>query len=73
VMILLGDHQPPAAVSGEGAPWDVPVHVIASRRSLLDGLIAHGFREGLTPSRPTLARMHELLPVLLDAFGDRMN
>jgi phosphoglycerol transferase MdoB-like AlkP superfamily enzyme len=29
VLILAGDHQPPAAVSGEGQPWDVPVHVIA--------------------------------------------
>jgi len=73
VMILIGDHQPPAAVSGEGASWDVPVHVIASRTQVLDGLVAHGFREGLTPSRPSLARMHALLPVLLDAFGDRVN
>src|SRR5262245_4678004 len=73
VMILIGDHQPPAAVSGEGAPWDVPVHVIASRRPNLDGLVAHGFATGLTPSRPVLARMHALLPVLLDVFGDRVN
>jgi len=73
VMILLGDHQPPAAVSGEGAPWDVPVHVIASRKHVLDGLLAHGFREGLTPLRPSLARMHALLPILLDVFGDRSN
>jgi hypothetical protein len=71
VMILLGDHQPAAAVSGEGAPWDVPVHVIASRQPVLDRLLARGFREGLTPERPPLGRMHELLPVLLDAFGDR--
>ncbi|OLC51893.1 MAG: hypothetical protein AUH43_01460 [Acidobacteria bacterium 13_1_40CM_65_14] len=73
VMILLGDHQPPAAVSGEAAPWDVPVHVIARRKHVLDGLLAHGFREGLTPLRPSLARMHALLPILLDAFGDRLN
>jgi hypothetical protein len=73
VMILIGDHQPPAAVSGEGAPWDVPVHVIASRPQLLDGLVAHGFRKGLTPSRPVLSRMHALLPLLLDAFGDLTN
>jgi hypothetical protein len=58
-------------VSGEGAPWDVPVHVITSRRPVLDRLIASGFHAGLTPERPSLARMHELLPVLLDAFGDR--
>src|SRR2546428_261125 len=31
VVILLGDHQPPALVSGPGASWEVPVHVIASR------------------------------------------
>ena len=44
VMILLGDHQPAAAVSGEGAPWDVPVHVIASRPQILDALTRRGFR-----------------------------
>jgi hypothetical protein len=69
VIILLGDHQPPALVSGEGAPWDVPVHVIASRRDVLDRLVARGFRHGLTPSRPDLSKMHALLPVLLDAFS----
>jgi hypothetical protein len=51
----------------------VPVHVIASRKHVLDGLLAHGFREGLTPLRPSLARMHALLPMLLDVFGDRSN
>jgi hypothetical protein len=78
VLILLGDHQPAAAVSGEGAAWDVPVHVIvrkgaASDRSrILDRLVARGFRPGLTPQRPPLGPMHTLLPILLDAFsGDR--
>jgi hypothetical protein len=70
VLILLGDHQPPALVSGEGAPWDVPVHVITSRRDVLDQLVARGFRRGLTPSRPDLSRMHALLPILLDAFAE---
>jgi hypothetical protein len=69
VLVVLGDHQPPAAVSGSGAPWDVPVHVIASRGELLDRLKVHGFRPGLTPVRPTLGGMHGLLPLLLDAFG----
>ena len=68
VMIVLGDHQPPALVSGEGAPWDVPVHVITSRRDILDRLQADGFRRGLTPSRPVLAKMNALLPILLRAF-----
>lgn len=70
VMILIGDHQPPAAVSGEGAPWEVPVHIITSRGDVLERLSARGFRHGLAPARPTLARMHGLLPILLDAFGE---
>jgi hypothetical protein len=70
VMILMGDHQPPGLVSGPGASWDVPVHVIASRRGVLDRLRQHRFREGLAPQRPAVARMDTLLPILLDAFGD---
>ncbi|MSO62627.1 MAG: hypothetical protein EXQ50_11145 [Acidobacteria bacterium] len=71
VMILIGDHQPAAAVTGEGAPWTVPVHVIASRRSVLDRLLGQGFRAGLTPARPVLGPMHTLTSTLLDAFGNR--
>lgn len=70
VMILIGDHQPPAAVSGEGASWDVPVHVVTSRTGVLDRLRARGFRAGFMPSRPALGGMHRLGPTLLAAFGD---
>jgi hypothetical protein len=70
VMILMGDHQPPGLVSGAGASWDVPVHVIASRRGVLNRLQRYGFREGLAPAHPVVARMDTLLPMLLDAFGD---
>ena len=70
VLVLIGDHQPPALVTGPGAPWDVPVHVIASHPAVLERLRGHGFTSGLTPSRPHLGRMHTLLPVLLDAFGN---
>lgn len=72
VLIVLGDHQPPALVSGEGQPWDVPAHVIASRKDILDRLRVFGFDEGLDPSGDRISKMHELLPILLDAFGDRM-
>jgi hypothetical protein len=71
VMILIGDHQPAAVVSGEGAPWDVPVHIVASRRLVLNRLIEQGFKAGLTPARPTLGPMHKLTSTLLDAFGNR--
>lgn len=70
VMIVLGDHQPPALVSGEGAPWEVPVHVITSNTDVLNRLKAHGFQPGVTPARPTLGPMSGLLPMLMDAFGE---
>ena len=69
VLVLVGDHQPPALVSGEGASWDVPVHIVTSRSSVLDRLRRHQFVDGLTPSSSTVARMDTLLPILLDAFG----
>lgn len=71
VLVLVGDHQPPALVSGAGASWEVPVHVVASRAAVLDRLVdGHGFAPGLAPRRPAVARMDGLLPILLDAFGD---
>ena len=70
VMILIGDHQPPALVSGEGAPWDVPMHVITNRPAILDSLAAQGFTRGLTPVRQKIGKMHEAVPRLLRAFSE---
>ena len=69
VLIVIGDHQPAAAVSGAHASWNVPVHVIADNAAIIERLHARGFARGLSPSRPALGKMHELLPILLDAFG----
>jgi len=69
VMILIGDHQPPSAVSGEHASWNVPVHVITSRQDILNRLRAAGFRSGLAPDRQAVSRMHALQPILLNGFG----
>jgi hypothetical protein len=68
-MIILGDHQPAANVSGEGASWDVPVHVIASQPQILAALQADGFRPGLVPVRPAAGKMSELGPWSMAAFG----
>ncbi len=68
VLIVLGDHQPAANVSGEGAPWEVPVHIISKRPELLKALQAHGFRPGLTPVRPSSGPMNALALWLLQAF-----
>lgn len=69
VMLLVGDHQPPAAVSGEHAPWDVPVHVIANREEILDAFVERGFADGLLPRRPVIAPMNALAPIVIAAFS----
>lgn len=68
VLILLGDHQPAANVSGEGAPWDVPVHLITRNAELLGNIERLGFRSGLTPERPVAGKMNELSADFLGAF-----
>jgi hypothetical protein len=69
VLLVLGDHQPPAIVSGEDASWEVPVHLITGRPALTDALAAEGFAPGLTPHRPALGSLPDLTQALLRAFG----
>jgi hypothetical protein len=69
LMIVIGDHQPPAAVSGREAPWDVPVHVITGSTEIVDLLLANGFNPGMEPRRPPISALHGLVPVFLNAFG----
>jgi len=68
LMVIVGDHQPPALVSGPGASWDVPVHVIADDPALLQRLLGSGFVPGITPPAQALGPMHRLTRVLLEAF-----
>src|SRR5262249_51765557 len=69
VVGAIGDHQPAAAGSGEGGAWGRAGRRGASRAAILDRLVAHGFRPGLTPVKPSLGPLHALLPMLLEAFG----
>jgi hypothetical protein len=71
VMLWVGDHQPASSVTGEGASWDVPVHLITRDPDLLARFVALGFRPGLDPQRPTLGGLHELTALLLEAFDGR--
>ncbi|MCZ8130069.1 MAG: hypothetical protein O9284_02025 [Steroidobacteraceae bacterium] len=70
-LVVIGDHQPPAAVGGPSDDWSVPVHVITRRLAAVDALRAAGFVPGLVPPRAALGRMHELRPRLLAAFRGR--
>lgn len=68
VMLVLGDHQPPASVTGEGASWDVPIHIITSRPELLRRFTAKGFTVGMQPARAPLGSLSDLTTLLLDAL-----
>jgi hypothetical protein len=69
VSVWVGDHQPAANVSGPGAGWEVPVHIVTRDRALLERFIALGFVAGLEPQRPALGGMHDLTTLLLQGFG----
>ena len=71
VMVVLGDHQPPSSVTGEGASWDVPVHIISSRRDLVQRFEALGFVPGLLPDRKSLGSLSDLTTWLLDSFDSQ--
>lgn len=68
VFIVLGDHQPAAIVTGEGATWDVPVHIISSNPELLKRFVAQGFKPGLEPSEPRLGALFDFTRLLLAVF-----
>lgn len=69
VYVLIGDHQPTTNITGEGVPWDVPVHIVSRDPRLLDRFRALGFSEGLWPQRQVLGELHHLNSLLLGAFG----
>lgn len=70
VILLVGDHQPAATVSGEGASWEVPVHIVTRDPELLARFVALGFTPGLEPKRPALGGMHDLTSLLLRALAE---
>ncbi|MEU3937508.1 CDP-alcohol phosphatidyltransferase [Streptomyces sp. NPDC029044] len=64
VLVFLGDHQPIARVSGNGASRDVPVSIVAKDPKVLDKVAGWNWTEGLKPDRDA--------PVWkMDAFRDR--
>lgn len=69
VVILIGDHQPWARVSGSGHSWDVPVHIIGADPALLRRFEREGFQPGLMPGPDTLGAMQDLAPLLSKVFA----
>ena len=50
VLIVLGDHQPHAEVSGDGAGHDVPISIIAADPAVLGKISSWGWQEGMLPN-----------------------
>jgi hypothetical protein len=70
LVILLGDHQPPALVGGQPhPPWTVPIHVVSRDPDLVAPFIAEGYVPGLFPTQaPPHPGMEEFLSRFLAAF-----
>ncbi len=71
--IVMGDHQPAANVTGPGATWDVPVHIISANPQVLRYFKDAGFKQGLDPSLPNVGKIFDLTQMLLDSFDSTAN
>lgn len=70
VLIVLGDHQPAAIVSGSGASHDVPISVIAHDPAVFTAIADWGWTPGLHPSDDSpVWRMSAFRDRLLSAFS----
>jgi hypothetical protein len=70
VLVLLGDHQPSPAITGQGASHDVPITVISRDPTVLDRISAWGWTDGLRPGpQAPVWRMDAFRDEFLTAFG----
>jgi hypothetical protein len=72
VLVVVGDEQPLAIVSGQGASHDVPISVIARDPSVLKGIGGWKWQSGLLPSpHAPVWPMSSFRNHFLTAFGPR--
>lgn len=65
--LFVGDHQPAASVTGEGASWDVPAYIVSRDPRLLQRFVQQGYHPGLEPPRAPIGGLHDLTDHLLQA------
>ncbi|MDX3845513.1 sulfatase [Streptomyces europaeiscabiei] len=71
VLVFLGDHQPMASVSGNGAGHDVPVTIVAHDPKVLDRIDDWGWSDGLRPGGDApVWRMDSFRDRFLTAYGE---
>jgi hypothetical protein len=70
LVIILGDEQPPAFISGENQPWTVPIYALSKDPDLLAPFAALGYRPGALPGQaPPWRGTESFLPDFLDVFS----
>ncbi|RDV45142.1 hypothetical protein DOE76_07650 [Leifsonia sp. ku-ls] len=70
VLVVLGDHQPAAVVSGAGADHDVPISIVAKDPAVLDRISTWKWEPGMLPSPSApVWRMDAFRDRFLSAFG----
>ncbi|UUU19910.1 sulfatase [Streptomyces sp. DSM 40750] len=74
VLVFLGDHQPMASVSGNGADHDVPVTIVAHDPKVLERIDDWGWSDGLRPGDDApVWRMDAFRDRFLTAYGEEAN
>jgi hypothetical protein len=69
LVILLGDHQPPAVVGGDLRQSTVPIHVLSRDPGLIAPFVATGYVPGIVPTNTAPPQgMENFLPSFLAAF-----
>lgn len=68
LLVVIGDHQPPAMVSGPKADWKVPVHVFTRTSGILKRFEEAGLRRGAVPQGRSLAEMALFHGIILKAL-----
>ncbi|KPI05555.1 sulfatase [Actinobacteria bacterium OK074] len=70
VLVFLGDHQPMAKVSGQGANHEVPVSIVAKDPKVLDAIDSWNYTDGLQPAKNApVWQMSAFRDKFLTAYG----
>lgn len=70
VVIMFGDHQPIAGISGVNASRDVPITILAKDPAVLDRISGWGWQDGLRPNpQAPVWKMDDFRDKFLTAFG----
>jgi hypothetical protein len=72
-VIIMGDHQPAAVITGNDPSWTVPIHVLSKDRSLIERFNNAGYTSGMFPPSTggSIPGLETLLPELMQQFSEK--